>query len=79
VRHTSRHSLTGTDYATSLWTEGELLRGILILTAPGEIPPGEYKLSILLQPQGREDFLRLRRGPWPWAGHKLVVARVSVS
>lgn len=78
VRHTSHHNLTGTDYATSRWAKDELLRGILLVTAPSEIPPGDYKLFILLQPQGKDGFAWLRRGPFPWAGHELVVARVKI-
>ncbi len=79
VRHTSRHSLTGTDYATGRWTKDALLRGILSVTAPQEIPPGDYKLVIQLQPQGTDSLVPLRRGLLPWAGHRLTVARVKVS
>ena len=40
-------------YPTSLWQAGDIWRGQLNLSIPGDIPPGRYQLRVgLLDPDG---------------------------
>ena len=76
--YASTHSLTGTDYPTSRWRPGEVLRGFLVISLPKDAPQGMHRLSLSVRRRGQADLLWLQRGPFPWAGHEIVLGKVSV-
>lgn len=78
VWHTTTHSPTGTNYPTSRWGAGAMLRGLLRLRVPEEALPGRHKLHLLVGVRGSEELLWLRRGPIPWAGRNLAIAEITV-
>ena len=74
----THHSLTGTEYATSRWQKGDLVRGLLRVIVPAEAPPGRYTLHLLVFARQSQRFLWLRQGIVPFAGHNLQIARITV-
>jgi hypothetical protein len=51
VREEKGASLSADWYPTSLWEEGEFVRGRLSLTLPSDLPPGQYRLRLTLLDQ----------------------------
>ena len=54
VRKEKGASLSADWYPTSLWEEGEFVRGRPLLTLPADLPPGEYRLRLALLDQKGE-------------------------
>jgi hypothetical protein len=63
VRKEEGTSLSADWYPTSLWEEGEFVRGQPALTLPADLPPGEYRLRlVLIDPKGEPLETWGRRG-----------------
>jgi hypothetical protein len=45
--------LVSDTYGTTLWQEGEVVRGEHDLQIPGDLPPGEYRLSLIMTPDDK--------------------------
>jgi len=76
--HTATHSLTGSDYPTTDWRAGQVVRGIVRVKVPEGAPAGTHTLHILVRDRASEEFLPLRRGLLPWAGHDLPIATITI-
>ncbi|NLG48945.1 MAG: hypothetical protein GX552_02395 [Chloroflexi bacterium] len=76
--HTATHSLTGSDYPTTAWQAGQLVRGIVRVKVPEGAPAGTHTLHLLVRDRATGEFLSLQRGLLLWAGHDLPTARVTI-
>jgi 4-amino-4-deoxy-L-arabinose transferase-like glycosyltransferase len=79
VWHTETYDLTGTGYPTSLWDEGEVVRGVLRLTVPPDAPLGVHSVHLLIYVPDRRAFLTLSKGPLPTLGRNLQIAEVTIT
>lgn len=73
-------SLSADWYPTSLWEEGEFVRGQPALTLPADLPPGEYRLRlVLIDPKGEPlEAWGRRREPILWGScHREIPFRGS--
>ncbi len=89
VRGEEEVGLSADRYATSLWEEGEFVRGQPSLTLPADLPPGDYRLRLaLLDQKGKPLEARGRRwepilgGVWhrevPFRGLSVDLATLKV-
>lgn len=77
VAHTASHAVADVAASADLrW--GDVLHGILRVTPPDDLPPGDYRLHLLVRDASRGGYLWLRRGGLPWPSRNLGLGVVTI-